>query len=107
MKGKQYGITTETAQLHIQHLEKTIKRAFSDTAQYHGVYYHQIRNQPHPSWLRKELVYAWAGRRGIELLEKVWYNIWLILVNLKIEGDLDENLLRSLLGLNMKVERRE
>ena len=104
VKGKQYGITTETAQLHIQLLEETIKRAFSETAQCHDVYYHQIRKQPHPSWLRKELVYAWVGRWGTGLLEKVWYNTWIILINLKIEGDLDENLLRSLLGSSMKVE---
>jgi hypothetical protein len=71
VKGKQYGITTESAQLQIQLLEETIKRALSDTAKYHGVCYHQIRKRPHPSWLRRELVYGFAGRRGTELLEKV------------------------------------
>jgi hypothetical protein len=107
VKGKQYGITTESAQLQIQLLEETIKRALSDTAKYHGVCYHQIRKRPHPSWLRRELVYGFAGRRGTELLEKVWYNTWIFLINLKVEGDLDETLLRALLGLNMKVENVE
>jgi hypothetical protein len=107
VKGKQYGITTKSAQIHVQLLEETIKRAFSDTVKYHGVYYHQIRKKPHPSWLRRELFYAWGGRKGIELLEKVWYNTWMILINLKVEGDMDETLLRALLGLNMKVENVE
>lgn len=107
IKGKQYGFTTESAQLHVQLLEETIKRAFSDTAQYHGVCYHQIRKRPHPSWLRRNFVYGLAGRKGIELLEQVWYNSWIILINLKVKGDLDETLLRALLGLNMKVESVE
>lgn len=107
VKGKQYGITTKSAQIHVQLLEETIKRAFSDNAKYHGVYYHQTRKRPHPSWLRRELVYVLRGRNGIELLEKVWYNTWIILINLKVEGDLDETLLGALLGLNMKVESVE
>jgi hypothetical protein len=107
VKGKQHGITIESAQIHVQLLEETIKRAFSDNSKYHGVYYHQTRIRPHPSWLRRELVYIWGGRNGMELLEKVWYNTWMILINLKVEGTLDEVLLRTLLGLNMKVESVE
>jgi hypothetical protein len=107
VKGKQYGITTRSAQIHVQLLEEIIKRAFSDNATYHGVYYHQTRKRPHPSWLRRKLVFVLGGRNGMELLEKVWYNTWRILINLKVEDDPDEALLRALLELSMKVEGME
>jgi hypothetical protein len=90
VNGRQHGVTMDTAQHQFQLLKETIKRDFSETSQCHGMYYRKIRKQPHPSWLRKEVVYALAGKKGTQLLNEVWYNTCLLIVNLKIEGDLDE-----------------
>ncbi|CAG8076597.1 unnamed protein product [Penicillium nalgiovense] len=103
--GRQHGITTDTAQQQIQLLEQAIKHKFGENAQCHGICLHQGRRQPHPSWLRREIVYACGGGNGINLLNKVWYNTWIFRINLKIEGSVDERTTRTLLGLHMKAER--
>ena len=103
--GRQHGITTDTIQQQIQLLEQAIKHKFGENAQCHGICYHQDRIRPHPSWLRKNLVYACAGERGLNLLNQVWYNTWMFRINLKIEGSMDKVSTRALLGLHMKVER--
>lgn len=103
--GRQHGITTETAHQHIQLLEQAIKHKFEGSAHWHGKCYHQDRIRPHPSWLRRDLVYACAGEKGNNRLNEVWYNTWIFRINLKIDGDLDERTTRTLLGLHMKVER--
>jgi hypothetical protein len=103
--GRRHGITTDTAHQYIRLLEQAIKHNFGENAQCHGICYHQDRIRPHPSWLRRELVYACAGEKGINLLNEVWYNTWIFRINLKIEGNLDERTTRALLGLHIKVER--
>jgi hypothetical protein len=103
--GRQRGITRDTADRHIRFLEQAMHHKFGENAQCHGICHHQDRIQPHPSWLRRELVYACAGEKGIDLLNEVWYNTWILRINLKIEGNLDERTIRELLGLHMKVER--
>jgi hypothetical protein len=102
---RQHGITTETAYQHIQLLEQAINHKFEESAHWHGKCYHQDRVRPHPSWLRRDLVYACAGEKGNNRLNEVWYNTWIFRINLKIDGDLDERTARTLLGLHMKVER--
>jgi hypothetical protein len=107
VKGRQHGATADTAYHQIQLLEETMKRAFSESVQCHGIYYHQVRRRPHPAFLRKELVYLCAGSKGINQLNEVWYNTWVFLINLKIEGDMNENFIQALLQLHMKVEMIE
>jgi hypothetical protein len=103
--GRQHGITTDTTQQHIELLEQAIKHNFGESAQCHGVCYYQDRIRPHPSWLRKKLVYACAGEKGSNLLNQVWYSTWIFRINLKIEDLVDKESIRALLGLHMKVER--
>ncbi|KAJ5531434.1 hypothetical protein N7527_004827 [Penicillium freii] len=102
--GRQHGITTDTAQQQIQLLEQAIKH-IGENAQCHGICLRQDRRRPHPSWLRREIVYACAGENGINLLNKVWYSTWIFHINLKIGGSLDERKTRALLGLHIKAER--
>ncbi|KAJ5593568.1 hypothetical protein N7537_010472 [Penicillium hordei] len=103
--GRQHGITTDTAHRNIRLLEQAINNKFGENAQCHGICYHQDRIRPHPSWIRRELVYACAGEKGNNLLNEVWYNTWIFRINLTIEGNLDERTSRALLGLHMKVVR--
>ncbi|KAJ6125891.1 hypothetical protein N7471_010384 [Penicillium samsonianum] len=102
--GRQHGIIMDAANQHIR-LEQAINHEFGEHAQCHGICYHQNRIRRHPSWLRKELVYACAGEKGINLLNEVWYNTWIFRINLRIEDNLDERNIRERLGRHMKVER--
>lgn len=38
-------------------------------------------------------------------MDEIWYQTWIFEVNLKIEGNFKESLIRTLLGLDMTVER--
>lgn len=103
--GRQHGITIDTAHEHIKRLEQAINHKFEEKAQCHGICFHQDRIRTDPSWLRRELIYACAGEKGINLLNEVWYHTWIFRINLKIEGNFDERTIREPLGLHMKVER--
>jgi hypothetical protein len=74
---------------------------------WHGMAYHQGRKRQHPSWFRKELIFACAGHKGLKRLDEIWYQTWVFVINIKIEGDMNERLIRAVLGLEMTVEKVE
>jgi hypothetical protein len=76
-------------------------------SEWHGMSYRQSRKRIHPSWFRKEIIFAFAGHKGLKRLDEIWYQTWIFVVNLKIEGDFNENIVRTVLGLDMTVERIE
>lgn len=105
--GRQHGVTSSKTDAQIRRLEKTINFALPKGSTWHGMYYHQDRKRAHPSWFRKELIFAFAGHKGLNRLDEIWYQTWIFKVNLKIEGGSKEGDIRTLLGLDMTVERIE
>jgi hypothetical protein len=105
--GRQHGVSPSKVDDQIDRLEKTIKFALPEDSEWHGICYHQGRKRVHPSWLRKELIFAFMGRKGLKRLDDIWYQTWISAVNLKIEGGFTESLIPKLLGLYMTVERVE
>ncbi len=105
--GRQHGVSPSKIDDQIERLEKTIKFALPEDSKWHGIYYHQGRKRVHPSWLRKELIFAFMGRKGLKRLDEIWYQTWIFAVNLKIEGVFTESLIQRLLRLYMTVERVE
>ncbi|KAJ5655012.1 hypothetical protein N7490_002015 [Penicillium lividum] len=104
---RQHGVTPSKISDHIGHLEEAIRLALPPTSMWHGMVYHQGRKRQHPSWFRKELIFAFAGHKGLKRLDEIWYQTWVFVVNMKIEGDLNESLIRAVLGLEMTVEMVE
>lgn len=47
------------------------------------------------------------GRKGPSRLDEIWYQTWILAVNLKIEEDFTISLIQKLLRLYMTVERVE
>ncbi|KAJ5642276.1 hypothetical protein N7490_006276 [Penicillium lividum] len=105
--GRKHGVTSSKIDDQIGRLEETIGFALPEGSKWHGIYYHQGRKRVHPSWFRKELIFAFAGHKGLKRLDEIWYQTWIFVVNLKIEGGFQESLIRKLLGLDMTVERVE
>ncbi|KAJ5559518.1 hypothetical protein N7513_001933 [Penicillium frequentans] len=103
--GRQHGITSSNIDDHIERLEKTIRFALPKGSKWHGMYHHQIRKRVHPSWFRKELIFTFAGQKGLKRLEEIWCQTWIFVINLRIEGDFEDGLVPTLLGLDMTVER--
>ncbi|KAJ5547512.1 hypothetical protein N7513_004746 [Penicillium frequentans] len=104
---RQHGVSSSKISDHIERLEEAIGLALPPTSTWHGLAYHQGRKRQHPSWLRKELIFACAGHKGLKRLDEIWYQTWVFVMNMKIEGDLNESLIRSVLGLEMTVEKVE
>jgi hypothetical protein len=105
--GRQHGVTPSKIGDKIRRLEETIRLALPEGSKWHGMYYHQRRKRAHPSWLRKELIFTFAGQKGLKRLDEIWYQTWIFVVNLEIESDFREDLLQTLFGLLMTVERME
>jgi hypothetical protein len=65
-------------------------------------------SQTDPPFLApKELIFTFAGQKGLNRLDEIWYQTWIFVVNLEIKSDFRGDLLRTLLGLLMTVERME
>ena len=105
--GRQHGVTPNTTDDRIGRLEETIKLALPEGSKWHGMFYHQGRKRVHPSWFRKQLILAFAGHKGLKDLDRIWYQTWIFVVNLEIEGDFREGPMRTILGLDMTLERME
>ncbi|KAJ5642596.1 hypothetical protein N7490_006596 [Penicillium lividum] len=103
--GRQHGITSSNIDDHIERLEKTIRFALPKGSKWHGMYYHQVRKRVHPSWFRKELIFTFAGQKGLKRLDEIWYQTWIVEMNLRIEEDFEDSRISTLLGLDMTVER--
>jgi hypothetical protein len=84
---RQHGVSSSKIDAQVKFLEENIKFALPEDSQWHGMYYNQGRKRLHPSWLRKELIFAFMGRKGLKRLDEIWYQTWIHAVNLKIEGD--------------------
>ena len=105
--GRQHGVTPSKIEDQIRRLEETMGSALPEGSQWHGMFYHQGRKRVHPSWFRKKLIFAFAGHKGLKRLDEIWYQTWIFVVNLKIEGNSQERLIRTLLDLHMTTERLE
>jgi hypothetical protein len=105
--GRQHGVSSSKIDAQVKCLEENIKFALPEDSQWHGMYYNQGRKRLHPSWLRKELIFAFMGRKGLKRLDEIWYQTWIFAVNLKIEGDFTESLIQRHLRLHMTVEWME
>lgn len=102
--GRQHGIISSKTDDQIRCLENTFKITLPEGSKWHGIYYKQARKGD-PSWLRKELIFACMGHKGLKRLDEIWYHTWIFEVNLEIQGDYKECLIRQVLGLDMTVER--
>lgn len=105
--GRHHGVTSGEIDDQIEHLEKTIRSKLPAGTKWHGKYCIQRRRRVHPSLLRKRLIFTFAGRKGLKHLDEIWYQTWIFVIYLRIEGNLREYSLRTLLGLHMTVERLE
>jgi hypothetical protein len=104
---RQHGVPPSKISDHIGRLEEAIGLALPPNSMWHGMAYHQGRKRQHPSWFRKELIFACAGHKGLKRLDEIWYQTWVFVINMKIEGDMNERLIRAVLGLEMTVEKVE
>jgi hypothetical protein len=104
---RQHGVPPGKIRDHIGRLEEAIGLALPPNSMWHGKAYHQGRKRQHPSWFRKELIFACMGHKGLKRLDEIWYRTWVFVINMKIEGDMNERLIRAVLGLEMTVEKVE
>lgn len=72
-----------------------------------GCFIIKVANESTHLGFENKLIFTFAGHKGLKRSDEIWYQTWIFVVNLKIEGNSQKRLIRTLLAPDMTMERVE